>query len=255
MFGKKKIANFTVALLLIGFCMHPFYLYMDGNLNLYIHPRYNWFVLLMCVTGVFLLIAGLVKSKSQGMLRFRYFDVLLVVLLILAFIVPARPLSEQLAGKKSLVLPSYEQGGLDDGDTACPAQIEKYTIDVWVYVLGYYHYDCFSESSVDITGFVVDTADNPLPGNMYYLGRTVISCCVIDARPHALPVLVNNGVKYDKDTWLRVVGKLQRERINSMEQVVVKPSKVIETEDPSKPYEFYKSKKPESIEQLQQSNN
>ncbi len=251
MFGKSKGAVFIITLILIGFCIYPIYLYVNGNINLYIHPRYNWFSLLMSMIGLSLLAAGLIYSHGRSKLRFRYFDVLLVVLLVLAFVVPAQPLSQQAIGKKSLVLPSYEQNGLDGGDSDCPEQTEPYTIDVWVYVLGYYDFDCFTESDVNIIGFVIDSVENPLPDNMYYLGRTVISCCVIDARPYALPVLIENGVKYDKDTWLRVQGKMQRKKVNGIEQVVIRPLSVVETEDSSKPYEFYKSRKPETINGLE----
>ena len=74
---------------------------------------------------------------------------------------------------------------------------------------------------------------------MFYLGRIAISCCVIDARPFALPVNQGKFEKYPNDTWLTVVGKLQRKKVNGIDQLVVNPERIEPSDTtPVNPYEY-----------------
>lgn len=247
MFGKILKNRLTISAILIGYCVYIIKLFVQNDIGLYIHPRYSIFSVVMSSIAVIILVLGLFLNKSSKQItsnipfKSYFLDIIVISILVLAFVLPPSTLSTSAIGRKSLSSPTYDSqsdNALDD--TACPIN-EAASLEEWVYDIGQYPISCNKGKSIELTGFVIDSTDNPLPSDMYYLGRVVMSCCIIDARPYVLPIKVGEFQRYPKKTWLIVTGTLRTAEINGKEQLVVEPKSVTETESPSQQYEYINS--------------
>jgi len=167
-----------------------------------------------------------------------FLDILVVIVLGLAFMLPAQALSSKAIGRKSINTPSYDESTkINTINTPCP-QTKPVSIEKWVYEINEYPINCYEGQSIELTGFVFEAFENPLPNDMYYLGRVVMSCCVIDARPYALPIKKANFISYPENTWLKVNGKLKADKVNGKIQLIISPDSVTKVSNPDKPYEY-----------------
>ncbi len=248
MFGSTRIRSLWPSILLLGFCGFVIRLFIQGNITYYIHPRYALFSVVMCALAAALLLVGIVqrlRATTQGDAEAtgRMVDGLVLVVMILAWQLPAQALSPQAISKKSLNTPSYNLTGTNGraarGDL-CPEDMPA-SIDGWVYAISRSPVSCFKNRHIELIGSVFDAPENSLPTDMYYFGRVVVSCCAVDARPYALPVKRGHFMAYPNDTWLKIRGTLQTVTINGYEQLVIVPTSVIQTDAPSNPYDYINS--------------
>lgn len=65
-----------------------------------------------------------------------------------------------------------------------------------------------------------------------------MACCAIDAQPYVLPVEKVPEMTYEKDTWLRVKGKLTRKTIQGNNHLVIVPESIVRLDNPENPYEY-----------------
>lgn len=104
MFGK---------LILILFCIYILMLGINDSLALYIHPRYTLFTITMSILGLVVLIGGLLLDKRNSHLNIdleqlkprRPWDIVVAIVLLLAFIVPPETLSSRTSSRRSVVTP------------------------------------------------------------------------------------------------------------------------------------------------------
>src|SRR3990167_11408768 len=248
MFGKKSLTALVASFVLLGFFVYILRLYATDNLNLYIHPRYTVFTVIMASLGLLLLLAGLVlryRSKLKyKQIRLTGLDAIVVIVVVLAVIMPPQVLSIDSVNRKTLTTP-VGQGVR----TTCPVS-KPDTLEAWVSEIAQYPTNCYEDEPIEITGFVIDAPDEPLPDDMYYLGRIVLSCCVIDARPFALPIEAVNGQTYQAETWLRVSGVLKEATVNGQERLVIRPSSVDEIPPPEQQYDYINVGNPDQFSPL-----
>lgn len=257
MSGKLKVPNYLISFLLLGFCLYIIRLFVQGNINLYIHPRYSMFSVVMSGIAIAILLYGLVidflnRSKAKSHSFLMPLDAVVIVVLALAFILPARVLSSETIDRRSLNTPNYdnsEHGEALPFNAACPAT-KPASIEMWVHELSRYPLHCFKGQNIEITGFVFESDENKLPDSMFYLGRVVMSCCAVDVRPYALPILKGDVKNHPKDTWLKVSGKLEIAKVNDKFQLVIKPTEVEQIRDPSQPYEYLNTPSTELLEPI-----
>jgi uncharacterized repeat protein (TIGR03943 family) len=173
-------------------------------------------------------------------------------MLVLAFVLPAQTLSSKAISNKTVTTPTYDASvtGADAPSGTCPDALPQ-TTEEWVYQISQYPMKCYEGKPIELSGFVFLSPDKPLPDEMFYLGRLAMSCCVIDARPFALPVKATTSEPYATDTWLQVNGKLEIVEINGSPQLVIAPSKVKKIDAPSNPYEFITTSSAGSVQQTQ----
>lgn len=244
MFGKALNNSVVISLILIGFCVYIIKLYAQKDINLYIHPRYTGFSVVMPVIALVFLVLGIYfearkhRTIKPAPSRAKLLDVIVVAVLALAFILPAQALSSKAIGRKSLNTPSYDNKSETTSlNTTCP-ETKPASIEEWVYEISEYPITCYAGQEIELTGFVFEAIEAPLPENMYYLGRLVISCCVIDARPYALPVNVGSFERYPEGTSLKVNGELRPQDVNGSVQLVIEPKSVVRIDNPDKPYDY-----------------
>jgi putative membrane protein len=256
MFGRYIKKSLVVSAILLGFCVYIIRLYLRNDINLYIHPRYSSFAVIMCSLSVMILLIGtfadLKKRIKPGRihLNMQFLDVIVVVVLVLAFVLPSEALSSKAVGRKSVNTPSYDAQSHKNIHTTCP-ETKPESIEVWVYEISQYPINCYKGQSIELTGFVFENPESPLPSNMYYLGRIVMSCCVIDARPYALPIKTGTFATYPDKTWLKVSGKLQPADVHGAIQLVIEPDTVTKVDGPNQPYDYINTPSESGIQPVQ----
>lgn len=95
--------------------------------------------------------------------------------------------------------------------------------------------EAYDGSTVTLTGFVTPGAD----ADAVNLTRMIITHCVIDAQPAAVPVSVDAGEsgkgQFSTGQWIEVTGKVTADSDGSLRVV---PTSVVEIDEPGDPYEY-----------------
>ncbi len=91
--------------------------------------------------------------------------------------------------------------------------------------------EAYDGSSVTLTGFVTP-GDSDADG--VRLTRMVITHCVIDAQPAAVPVSVDAG-EYPTGQWVEVTGTVKADADGTLR---IDPTSVVEIDEPGDPYEY-----------------
>lgn len=188
----------ALAILVLGGIL----LYKAGTnqLALYIHPRYNS---LMLISGVVLLAVGL------GMLALRTPAVpprlvgILLVPILVALLVPARPLGASLVPGKALsgtannALLSRWQAQLSDDSTT-------WSLLEWTAAIRGDNPDQFAGKPAAFEGFVFRTDD--LAADEVLVGRYVVACCTADGTALSMRIKAPEAATLKTDEWVRVEG-------------------------------------------------
>lgn len=90
--------------------------------------------------------------------------------------------------------------------------------------------ETYDGSTVTLTGFVTPGKDT----DAVNLTRMVITHCVIDAQPAAVPVSVDSG-EYGTGQWIEVTGTVTADADGSLRVV---PTSVVQVDEPGDPYEY-----------------
>ncbi|NEO25765.1 MAG: TIGR03943 family protein, partial [Kamptonema sp. SIO4C4] len=163
-----------------------------GELRLLIHP--NYFNLVFGAGIVFLVMSGmrmghLLQNKQTQLPQGQHITLfppglgtgLLTVVAILAFLIPPRVLTSEVALQRG-VRESLPVTQIETQTFYTDIKPEERTLVEWVRTLNAYpEPDAYSEQPVNVTGFVIHTPD--LPEDYLFLARFVITCCAVDASP------------------------------------------------------------------------
>ncbi len=224
-----------------------------GRLELYIHPRYTVFTIVMAVIGGAASIAAflVVPGGSQG--HHDHQDeqpprtgwraaiaiagsVLLVAITVVALLVlPPATLTSATADNRdisdSTVLSSSDTTALVGGDST------TFTVKDWATLL---HQglddDFFAGKPAAFSGFLVAT-DDP---DVVYVARFLVTCCAVDAQPLAVPVLLPGWQDtFAVDDWVEVTGGFSpNPDAAATEAIVLVPETFEEIEQPTQPYVY-----------------
>lgn len=242
------------ALAYLGICLFNFYaliLYAQGDLVLYIHPRYVLFTVVLnalslaaCIVGF-----GLVSWRMRDRMRERFLEVrvpwrpsvtLVAAALVVAaaYALPARTLSSQVANQRSgnLNVPQGPVSGATDTLALFSADTTQLTIADWISVFDLKpDADFYEEKRADVVGFVYQPEG--APPDVFYVSRFRVICCAVDAQPLGMPVrLPGWRERFRPDSWVRVTGGFAPSGGSVAEPVVVVPQDVERTEQPEDPY-------------------
>jgi uncharacterized repeat protein (TIGR03943 family) len=224
--------------------------WLDGSLNILIHPNYFG---LVAVTGLAFVLIGLIKgyqifryaqrpSLNTGHISLLPSGWTTTLLLITALIGLAttprvftsttaiqRGVTESLSATTTRSQPQSFRG---------QNKSENRSLIDWVRTLNTYpEPDTYSGQKVNISGFVV--AAPALGENYLLLSRFVLTCCAADAYPIALPVhLTGSSKQYKPDSWLQIQGKMATENLEGKRQLVVVASSIQPIAPPKNPYDY-----------------
>ena len=216
----------------VGIC----WLGVTGQLNLYIHPRYNLFTLVMAGFAIVAILAAWVLRANPAGGRRNWGAALAAVVMVLAlFVVPPATLSASTAQQRS------PTAGVDTGDSTrlAGADPSGFTLRDWAALV----HDpdsvtTYSGQQVKLIGFVTPVdGGNP---DVFYLARFVVTCCTVDARPVAVPVALPEWSTHHKpDQWVQLTGRLvPAQDAPGGAVLMLQPAEITHIEQPDQPYEY-----------------
>jgi uncharacterized repeat protein (TIGR03943 family) len=224
-----------------------------GRLELYIHPRYTVFTIVMAVIGgaasiaAFLVVPGpahehddeLPEDPPRTGWRAAMAiggSVLLVAASVVALLVlPPATLSSATADNRdiagSTALSSSDTTELVGGDST------TFTVKDWATLL---HQglgdDFFAGKAAAFSGFLVAT-DDP---DVVYVARFLVTCCAVDAQPLGVPVLLPGWQDdFAADDWVAVTGGFSpNPDPAATEPIVLVPATFDAIDQPAQPYVY-----------------
>lgn len=233
-------------------------LFFEGDLTLYIHPRYVLFTVVLNVASLAACSAGFVLAARRAtggfgaaaggaLWRPSLTFVVAALVLAAAYVLPASTLSSGTADQRSDNLntagaPSADDSGtlaaFDTGSTPTlsDAATADLAIDDWTAAFGAEPSPGFYEDKeVDVVGFVF--RPDGVPQDVFYVSRFVVTCCAVDAQPIGLPVRYPGWEdRFEEDAWVRVEGSFAEAGEGVSEPAVVEPGRISPTEEPQNPY-------------------
>jgi uncharacterized repeat protein (TIGR03943 family) len=227
--GGVNLPVFVETLLLGGLATMLLLKARQGELVLYIHPRYIW---LAVTTGVALLLVSVVRATaiSSGpapLTRRHAYYLLLAVPLCIGSLLPGRPLGSQALAGSAL------GASVRPVEQRAPSAESTWTLLDWVTALNVRPSDTI-EREVDVIGFVYRPPDRVFDG--FYVARYVITCCVADGSGVGLPVVWANSTELSADTWVRVRGQIGQIPIGEATEPGIIATSVEVVPRPANPY-------------------
>lgn len=153
---------------------------------------------------------------------------------LVALVLPPASLSVELAMSRADAAGTLFAGA--DTPTLGVADTTTFGVGEWSSVFATAtRPEAYDGSSVTLTGFVTpgDAADD------VNLTRMVITHCVIDAQPAAVPLTIDAGQagagQYSTGQWIEVTGTVTAGEDGSLRVV---PTSVVEIDEPGDPYEY-----------------
>lgn len=220
-----------------------------GRLELYIHPRYTVFTIVMAAIGgaaavaAFLVVPGRGHDHDEPPARRGWRAALAVggsVLLVAASVVallvlPPATLTSATADNRdiasSTTLADADTTALVGGDST------TFTVKDWATLL---HQglddDFFAGKPAAFSGFLVASADP----DVVYVARFLVTCCAVDAQPLGVPVLLPGWQdRFAADDWVEVTGGFApNPDPSAAEPTVLVPDTVEQIDQPAQPYVY-----------------
>lgn len=229
---------------------------LTGRLTLYISPESIWFA---CV-GAVVVLAGAIWSctlplgaetdhghdhghaEADAVAPRRALKLAGVVsagvvasgVVVAALVLPPASLSVELAMSRADATGTLFAGA--DTPTLGVADTTTFGVGEWSSVFATAtRPEAYDGSTVTLTGFVTPGAD----ADAVNLTRMIITHCVIDAQPAAVPVSVDAGQsgngQFSTGQWIEVTGTVTADSDGSLRVV---PTSVVEIDEPGDPYEY-----------------
>lgn len=245
--SNPKLVSLGTYLAILLFNAYALGLYANGQLTLYIHPRYVLFTAVLNAVSLLICGAGFVLAARQPGIpgvhvswRPSFTLVVAAMVLVAAYALPARTLSSGTADQRSDNLNGSEAPRLEGspGGTLAlfGADTERLTIPDWVSAFnGETDPDFYEGKKVDVVGFVFHPRG--APEDVFYVSRFRVTCCAVDAQPLGMPVH-SPGWKdeFEADDWVRVTGGFADSNGEVSEPVFVDPKDIQRVEQPEDPY-------------------
>ncbi len=237
---RSKQVMKTAILLCLG--VYFIFLIFSGNLTNYINIRFAWLAYLGA--GIFLLL-GLVSLKSlfseddhthdhehhdhdHGHISWGILAIVAIPL-ILAVIVPSRPLGAEAVGSISTA-----PVGIDSNTAFNQNPLDRNILD-WLREFNRSdNMASFNGQEVEVIGFVYRE-----PGfldNDFMVSRFTLSCCVADAFAIGLPVTFADGSTFPDGEWVKVRGRFEAGQFDSEFIPIIQAEDIEIVEQPSTPY-------------------
>lgn len=229
--------------------------WLNGKLNLLIHPNYS---ILVIATGLALLIfavwralqlwvelrqrrlgKGVPRAVAQHTTLFPpgWSSALLLTAAIAGLLITPKVFASQTAIERGITELAIASRVQPQAFSSLNEPEERSLIE-WVRTLYVYpEPDAYTGQSVKVQGFVVHPP-NLLPQYLL-ISRFVITCCAADAYPVGLVVkLDRNRQAYPPDTWLEIKGQMITETFDGKRQLAIAASSVNKISEPKNPYYY-----------------
>jgi uncharacterized repeat protein (TIGR03943 family) len=230
-----------------------------GRLELYIHPRYIPFTIIMALIGAAFALAGFLlasltrhehddhddhaehgpREGTDRKERFRAVGSLVTVAAAVVglLILPPSPLSSATARQRDVnasgTLSKFQTDQLVGQDDSA------FNVRDWASLLRHPPTENYlTGKTATVTGFV--TADKTDPANVFFVTRFFVTCCAVDGQPVGVPVHDPGWQKrYKTDTWVTATGSFDKEpNTNGNAPIVLIPDEISLTTQPTRPYVY-----------------
>ncbi|NEP03206.1 MAG: TIGR03943 family protein [Symploca sp. SIO2E9] len=229
--------------------------WLNGKLNLLIHPNYS---ILVIATGLALLMFAVWRALALWVeLRQRalgkrvpttvaqhttlfppgWSSALLLTAAIAGLLVTPKVFASQTAIKRGVTDLAIASRVQPQAFGSLNKPQERSLIE-WVRTLYVYpEPDAYTGQSVKVQGFVVHPPN--LPPQYLLISRFVITCCAADAYPVGLVVkLDSHRQAYPPDTWLEIKGQMITETLDGKRQLAIAASSLEKITEPKNPYYY-----------------
>lgn len=266
---KINVEIIIKILILSSFSLFFYYLIQSGKIFLYVHPRIISFIILGIIVMVlivfFMVNDAIVREKiikKKKKIRFNNYITFIMPLTLIFFMeisntkINDMKLSNRTSKfeQQEANVKEYEnkKNNKDEEITIIEnklidiktnkLEISENTINItasnFVFSLceilddpdKYIGYD------VNITGFVYK--DDGFKENEFVIGRYIMVCCAADMQVTGIICTSNEAKNYDNDTWIKIKGKLTKEKYKDIEQVVIAVYNIEEDKNPDTSYVY-----------------
>jgi uncharacterized repeat protein (TIGR03943 family) len=229
-----------------------------SRLELYIHPRYIPFTIIMALIGAAFALAGFLlpsptphehddhdghaehgpRKGTDGKQKLRAAGSLTTVTAAVVglLIIPPTPLSSATAQQREV----NASGTLTNSQTDQLVGQDDSTFSVrgWASLLRHAPENYFTGKTATVTGFV--TGDKTDPANVFFVTRFFVTCCAVDGQPVGVPVHDPGWQKrYKTDTWVTATGSFDRKpNTSGNAPIVLIPDDISPATQPARPYVY-----------------
>ncbi len=232
-------------LIILAVAIATLWLGATEQLQLYIHPRYIIFTIIMMSFGLCAVVAEMIllpSSKKQTASPSKYrscMSLVVAIIMIIALLVlrPAVLTTNTIARRGINTGASTEV--MSSSDMANIQNSSQLTVKEWSSLLGQTrNTNFFVHKPIEVTGFVSTYGTNR---HIFYISRFVVTCCAVDARAVGVPVYVKDWQsQYKSGEWITIRGsfmKVPTEAGQLSTPVVVSPHSITKISQPKDPYE------------------
>lgn len=254
-----------MALTLVG-VVATVWLALNGQLGLYIHPRYFGFTAVMAVIGGVLAIVALalVPGRDDETLEHEHHHadpgtdqgagradgaraprraaigtavsaVIVVGSIVALLAFPPATLTAQTALERDIDRTTADLAG--DAPNLAGADPSRFTVKDWALLLRQTEDPAaFTGQEVALIGFVTPAPGDP--DDSFYVARFTVTCCAVDAQPVGVAVhLPGWRDRFAVDDWVEATGGFGPDPAGG-DGLVLVPDAVEATEQPEQPYVF-----------------
>ncbi|NET04060.1 MAG: TIGR03943 family protein [Symploca sp. SIO2B6] len=228
--------------------------WLNGKLNLLIHPNYSilviatgWALLMFAVwRGLRLWVELRQRRLGKGAITVAqhttlfppgWSSALLLTAAIAGLLVTPKVFASQTAIKRGITDLTIASRVQPQAFSSLNKPEERSLIE-WVRTLYVYpEPDAYTGQSVKVQGFVVHPPN--LPPQYLLISRFVITCCAADAYPVGLVVKLDQDRQaYPPDTWLEVKGQMITETLDGKRQLAIAANSLEKISEPKNPYYY-----------------
>lgn len=259
-----------IALSLVGI-VSTLWLGFNGQLGLYIHPRYFWFTMVMGALAAVCAIAACIwlvgkrpagehdhahdhtheseselggdeksRSGSGRALAASVVGILTVVGAVVALLVlPPATLTAATATQRSVNAAGVGPASAANAAPLLGGDSTQFTVRDWAILLRQNPDPAyFAEHSAEVSGFVLPSENDP--ENVFYVARFIITCCAVDAQPVGVPVFLPGWqAQFEADSWVAVSGTFATSPSSQIaEKFALLPAEVTPIDVPEQPYVY-----------------
>lgn len=211
--------------------------WQDGVLPLYVHPGFVPYLVvaaigLLGLAGAHLWRTVVTQNGGSQSLRLSWGVALVSLAVLVAALVPARPLGSALASVQTSQAGTQSLPPL----TALADETATWTLLEWSQALnGGVRRERLIGRRVSVVGFVHRLRDRQVAGELL-VTRFVVRCCAADGMAVSLPVRHPDADSLAADTWVQVDGVLRQAEDGTDSTVFVEADLMTIVPAPAAPY-------------------
>lgn len=210
----------------------------QGDLDLYIHPRYILFTRAFALICLAVLVVNTAMSRTEATHKMGLSTLPILMVLLFAVLLPAKSLTSATVSQRVVADQSAASSLFQNSSANIFSNSTKIlSVADWAQIIASNPgTEYFTNKTVHVSGFIVDAG---LGNDVVWVARFAITCCAVDAQPVGIPVkIVNWRSGHSQDQWVDVKGNFKEMETNKGRQIVLIPDSVKKISEPDNPYAY-----------------